>query len=187
VRIGERKCEDVTSRLRFGPISVTSVPFRMTQTKKGVLPGLARRTPALATPRDPDFSTAVRINCFSRPPGKRSSRRCTARALDDLRRWWLSSQSRDSRSRSAFCVQALHKHSLRQRFAACRFSVRTNHLQQEQSIAPPFGQLASVPAVMKSVFCAHTRLLSKELCQVTSPKRGGFGPILFGFTTGLRK
>src|SRR5882672_2909024 len=56
-----------------------------------------------------------------------------------------------------------------------------------QSIEPPLGQLASVPAVMKSFFCAHTRLLSKELCQVTSPKRGGFGPMSFGFTTGLRK
>src|SRR5438046_6238920 len=57
----------------------------------------------------------------------------------------------------------------------------------KQSIEPPFGQLASVPAVMKFFFCAHTRLLSKELCQVTSPKRGGFGPMSFGFTTGLRK
>src|SRR6266436_99997 len=56
-----------------------------------------------------------------------------------------------------------------------------------QSIAPPFGQLASVPAVMKFFFCAHTLLLSKELCQVTSPKRDGFGPMPFGFTTGLRK
>jgi hypothetical protein len=43
-----------------------------------------------------------------------------------------------------------------------------------------------VPAVMKFCFCTHTRLLSNELCQVTSPKRGGLGPIL-GFTTGLRK
>src|SRR5205823_14360765 len=58
---------------------------------------------------------------------------------------------------------------------------------KKQSIEPPFGQLASVPAVMKFFFCAHTRLLSKELCQVTSPKRGGFGPMSFGFTTGLRK
>lgn len=47
---------------------------------------------------------------------------------------------------------------------------------KRQSIAPPFGQLASVPAVMKSVFCAHTRLLSKELCQVTSPKRERIWP-----------
>jgi len=45
---------------------------------------------------------------------------------------------------------------------------------KRQSIAPPFGQLASVPAVMKFFFCAQTRLLSKELCHVTSPKRGGF-------------
>src|SRR5882724_12234918 len=56
-----------------------------------------------------------------------------------------------------------------------------------QSIAPPFGQLESEPAVIKSFFCAQTRLLSKELCHVTSPKRGGFGPMSFGFTTGLRK
>src|SRR3954451_9859259 len=56
-----------------------------------------------------------------------------------------------------------------------------------QSIAPAFGQLASEPAGMKFVFCAHTLLLSKELCQVTSPKRGGFGPTSFGFSTGLRK
>src|SRR5258706_11254262 len=58
---------------------------------------------------------------------------------------------------------------------------------KRQSIAPPFGQLASVPAVMKFFFCAQTRLLSKELCHVTSPKRGGFGPIRLGFSTGLRK
>src|SRR2546429_944493 len=50
---------------------------------------------------------------------------------------------------------------------------------KRQSIAPPFGQLASVPAVMKSFFCAHTRLLSKELCHGTSPKRGGFWPRSF--------
>src|SRR5205814_10196941 len=58
---------------------------------------------------------------------------------------------------------------------------------RRQSIAPLFGQLASVPAVTDFCFCAHTRLLSKELCHVTSPKRDGFGPISFGFTTGLRK
>src|SRR3982750_1278533 len=56
-----------------------------------------------------------------------------------------------------------------------------------QSIAPAFGQLASVPAVTKFFFCAHTLLLSKELCQVTSPNRGGFGPTSLGFSTGLRK
>src|SRR5439155_26306996 len=45
----------------------------------------------------------------------------------------------------------------------------------------------SVPAVIDFCFCAQTRLLSKELCHVTSPKRDGFGPISLGFTTGLRK
>src|SRR5438552_2255072 len=59
---------------------------------------------------------------------------------------------------------------------------------KRQSIAPAFGQLASEPpAGTKFVFCAQTLLLSKELCQVTSPKRGGFGPISLGFSTGLRK
>src|SRR5947209_3823499 len=59
--------------------------------------------------------------------------------------------------------------------------------RRRQSIAPALGQLASVPAWTKFVFCAHTLLLSKELCHVASPKRGGFGPISFGFSTGLRK
>src|SRR6266704_5148182 len=58
---------------------------------------------------------------------------------------------------------------------------------KRQPIEPPFGQLASDPAGIKFFFCAHTRLLSKELCHVTSPKRGGFGPMSLGFTTGLRK
>src|SRR6476620_9323316 len=40
---------------------------------------------------------------------------------------------------------------------------------------------------MKFAFCAQTRLLSNELCHVTSPKRGGLGPILLGFSTGLKK
>src|SRR6516225_10639633 len=57
----------------------------------------------------------------------------------------------------------------------------------KQSIAPLFGQLESVPAVMKFSFWAHTLLLSKELCHVTSPKRDGLGPIPLGFSTGLRK
>src|SRR5215470_19051998 len=57
----------------------------------------------------------------------------------------------------------------------------------KQSIAPLFGQLESVPAVTKLSFWAHTLLLSKELCHVASPKRGGFGPIPLGFSTGLRK
>src|SRR5215831_14685850 len=59
-----------------------------------------------------------------------------------------------------------------------------------QSIALPFGQLESVPAVTKLSllsFWAHTLLLSKELCHVASPKRDGFGPIPLGFSTGLRK
>src|SRR5215831_21016097 len=57
----------------------------------------------------------------------------------------------------------------------------------KQSIAPLFGQLESVPAVTKLSFWAHTLLLSKELCHVASPKRGGFRPIVLGFSTGLRK
>src|SRR5947209_9760859 len=58
---------------------------------------------------------------------------------------------------------------------------------KRQSIAPAFGQLASVPAWTKFAFCAQTLLLSRELCHVASPKRGGFGPTSFGFSTGLRK
>src|SRR5689334_17300212 len=58
---------------------------------------------------------------------------------------------------------------------------------KRQSIAPAFGQAASVPAGTKSFFCAQTLLLSKELCHVASPKRDGFGPTSFGFSTGLRK
>jgi hypothetical protein len=169
VRIDERKCGDVTSRLRFGPISVTSIPFRMTQSKKGVLPGLARRAPPLATSRDPDFSTAVRINCFSRPREKRS-RRCTARALG-----------------SACCVQMLYKRSLRQRFAACRSSIRTNHLQQEAINRVAISATCVGAGDNEILLLRPHPAAVEELCQVASPKRGRFGPILFGFTTGLRK
>jgi hypothetical protein len=35
--------------------------------------------------------------------------------------------------------------------------------------------------------CAHTLLLSKELCHVALPKGSGFGAALLGFASGLRK
>ena len=57
-----------------------------------------------------------------------------------------------------------------------------------QAIAPVFGQLSSEPAGTAFFFCAHTLLLSKELCQVTLPKGSGFGAVSgFGFVSGLRK
>jgi len=46
---------------------------------------------------------------------------------------------------------------------------------KRQSIAPAFGQLASEPAGTDENFCAHTLLLSKELCHVTLPKVSGLG------------
>ena len=35
--------------------------------------------------------------------------------------------------------------------------------------------------------CAHTLLLSKELCHVALPKGSGFGAAPLGFVSGLRK
>src|SRR5690242_2768320 len=58
---------------------------------------------------------------------------------------------------------------------------------KRQSIAPVFGQAASVPPIANLSFWAQTLLLSNELCHVASPKRDGFGPTSFGFSTGLRK
>jgi len=68
---------------------------------------------------------------------------------------------------------------------------------KRQAIEPVFGQLGSEPAgieageggVVKfeSGTCAHTLLLSKELCHVALPKGSGFGAAPLGFVSGLRK
>jgi len=60
---------------------------------------------------------------------------------------------------------------------------------RRQGIDPVFGQLASEPAGIEFEFktCAHTLLLSSELCHVAFPKGIGFGAAAFGFVFGLRK
>ena len=66
---------------------------------------------------------------------------------------------------------------------------------KRQAIEPVFGQLlGSEPAGIeagiefgKTKTCAHTLLLSKELCHVGLPKGSGFGAALLGFVSGLRK
>src|ERR1700730_7180879 len=60
---------------------------------------------------------------------------------------------------------------------------------KRQSIAPAFGQLASVPAgmVVCGLAAAHTLLLSKELCHVALAKGRGFGAKSLGLVLGLRK
>lgn len=57
---------------------------------------------------------------------------------------------------------------------------------KRQAIAPSFGQLSSEPAGTAFFFCAHTLLLSKELCQVTLPKGNGFGAIPLGCVSRLQ-
>ena len=68
---------------------------------------------------------------------------------------------------------------------------------KRQAIEPVFGQLGSEPAGIEageggvvefeSGTCAHTLLLSKELCHVALPKGSGFGAFSLGFVSGLRK
>jgi hypothetical protein len=68
---------------------------------------------------------------------------------------------------------------------------------KRQAIEPVFGQLGSEPARIEageggvvefeSGTCAHTLLLSKELCHVALPKASGFGAASLGFVSGLRK
>ena len=58
---------------------------------------------------------------------------------------------------------------------------------KRQLIEPAFGQLASEPAGIDFNACAHTLLVSSELCQVALPKGNGLGAFSFGFVSGLRK
>src|SRR5438046_2046499 len=58
---------------------------------------------------------------------------------------------------------------------------------KRQAIEPVFGQAGSEPALAKCLVCAHTLLLSKELCQVALAKASVLGANLFGFVLGLRK
>src|SRR5260370_6737178 len=58
---------------------------------------------------------------------------------------------------------------------------------KRQLIAPVFGQLASEPEAIACCACAHTSLLSNELCHVALPKGSGFGATWLGFVSGLRK
>ena len=64
---------------------------------------------------------------------------------------------------------------------------------KRQAIAPVLGQLGWEPAGIEAgiVFiigtCAHTLLLSKELCHVALPKGIGFGAASLGEASGLRK
>src|SRR3954452_14885260 len=66
---------------------------------------------------------------------------------------------------------------------------------RRQAIEPVFGQLMrSEPAGIEAALgvppcttCAHTLLLSSELCHVALPKGSGFGAASFGFVSGLRK
>src|ERR1017187_9221244 len=56
-----------------------------------------------------------------------------------------------------------------------------------QGIAPEFGQLGSVPAVIIASLLPQTTLLSKELCHVGLPKGSAFGANPLGLVSGLRK
>src|SRR5262245_50667740 len=60
---------------------------------------------------------------------------------------------------------------------------------KRHAIEPEFGQLGSEPAGIEVELktCAHTLLLSKELCHVALPKGSGLGAASLGFATGLRK
>ena len=58
---------------------------------------------------------------------------------------------------------------------------------KRQPIAPALGQLASEPARIECTVCAHTMLLSNELCHVAFPKGSGFGANWLGLVSGLRK
>ena len=60
---------------------------------------------------------------------------------------------------------------------------------RRQAIAPVFGQLGSEPAGIEFECrtCAHTLLLSKELCHVALPKGIGFVAFPLWFMLGLRK
>ena len=66
---------------------------------------------------------------------------------------------------------------------------------RRQAIEPVFGQLmGSEPAGIEAAFgvppfrtCAHTLLLSSELCHVALPKGSGLGAAPLGFVSGLRK
>src|SRR4051794_24620331 len=57
-----------------------------------------------------------------------------------------------------------------------------------QAIEPVFGQLTVLASGgIACCACAHTLLLSNELCQVTFPKGSGSGANLLGWVLGLRK
>src|SRR3954449_8819660 len=60
---------------------------------------------------------------------------------------------------------------------------------RRQAIEPAFGQVGSEPAgiIVPWRTCAHTLLLSSELCHVALPNGRGFGAASFGFVSGLRK
>src|SRR5882757_10994754 len=60
---------------------------------------------------------------------------------------------------------------------------------KRQPIEPAFGQLAWEPAgiTFECSTCAHTTLLSKELCQVALPNGIGFGTASLGLVSGLWK
>jgi len=56
------------------------------------------------------------------------------------------------------------------------------------AIEPAFGQLdESEPAGIEPTACAHTLLLSNELCHVALPKGSGSGALSLGVVFGLRK
>ena len=59
--------------------------------------------------------------------------------------------------------------------------------RRRQLIAPWFGQLESVPEGIACTGCAHTLLLSSELCHVALPKGSGLGANSLGLESGLRK
>src|SRR5215471_12526909 len=60
---------------------------------------------------------------------------------------------------------------------------------KRQAIEPAFGQLGSEPAGIEFECrtCAHTLLLSRELCHVALPKGSGDGAASLGLVSGLRK
>ena len=60
---------------------------------------------------------------------------------------------------------------------------------KRHAIAPVFGRLGSEAAGIEfgCRTCAHTLLLSKELCHVALPKGSGLGAASLGCVSGLRK
>ena len=91
------------------------------------------------------------------------------------------------RSRSAIGVQALDKRGFGQQLTAGRPFRGTNDLQQEAVDRASIWAASVGPGSDEMLFLGPYPAAVEGTRQVASPKRGGFGPIKLGFSTGLRK